>query len=194
MYHVAGIHEWPGFELFSESAHEALTEKHRQTKVRLPIGFPVHNAVKEVAWKPKVLKDVLLLVDFIQTGGLEVFHGTMAKKYLPKAQHYLYNGMKCWTQLAVIDKTTLKEELPPQSLVKPILTVISQAQKKWVEKPIYEEISYQFVEELMRDAVLLKQGEINVAPLQGPVLPANIAPTPCGNKQEIIDQFTSSFH
>lgn len=72
--------------------------------------------------------------------------------------------------------------------------VYPKLQKKWVEKPIYEEKSYQFVEELMRDAVLLKQGEINVAPLQGPVLPANIAPTPCGNKQEIIDQYMSSFH
>lgn len=97
MYHVAGIHEWPGFEQFSESEHEALTEEQKRTKVWLPIGFPVHNAVKEVAWKPKLLKDVLLLADFIQTGGFEVFHGTMAKKYLPRALHYSYNGMKCRT-------------------------------------------------------------------------------------------------
>ena len=27
----------------------------------------------------------------------------MAKKYLPKSQHYSYNGMKCRTQLAIID-------------------------------------------------------------------------------------------
>ena len=59
----------------------------------LPVGSPAHNALKEV----------LLLADFVQTGGLEVFHGTMAKKYLPKSQHYSYNGMKCRTQLAIID-------------------------------------------------------------------------------------------
>ena len=64
---------------------------------------PAHNAIKEVAWKPKLVKDILLLADFVQTGGLEVFQGTMAKKYLPKSQHYSYNGMKCRTQLAIID-------------------------------------------------------------------------------------------
>lgn len=46
----------------------------------------------------------------------------------------------------------------------------------------------------MRDTVLLKQGVINVAPLQRPVLPVNIAPTSRGNKQEIIDQHMSRFH
>ena len=70
-----------------------MTEEQRRKKVWLPVGSPAHNALKEV----------LLLADFVQTGGLEVFHGTMAKKYLPKSQHYSYNGMKCRTQLAIID-------------------------------------------------------------------------------------------
>ena len=89
MYHVAGVHEWPGIESFSACEYE------RRKKLWLPIGSPAHNALKEVAKKPKLLKNILLLADFVQTGGLEVFHGTMTKKHLPKSQHYSYNRMKC---------------------------------------------------------------------------------------------------
>ena len=103
VYHAAGIHEWPGFESFSTCEHEALTEEQRRKKVWLPIESPAHNALKEVAWKPKLLKDILLLAYCLQTGGLEVFHRIMAKKYLPKSQHYSCNVMKCRTQLAIID-------------------------------------------------------------------------------------------
>ena len=80
MYHVAGIHEWPGFELFSACEHEVLAEEQRRNKVWLPFGSPAHTALKEVSWKPKLLRDILLLADFVQTGALEVFHGIMAKK------------------------------------------------------------------------------------------------------------------
>ena len=72
--------------------------------------------------------------------------------------------------------------------------VYPKLQKKWVAKPMYEEKSYQFVDYLIRDTILLKQGAINVPPLQKPVLPANIAPTPRGNKEDIIEQHMSRFH
>ena len=59
---------------------------------------------------------------------------------------------------------------------------------------MYEEKSYQFVDGLIRDTILLKQGAINVPPLQRPLLPANIAPTRRGNKEDIIEQEMSRFH
>lgn len=196
VYHVAGIHEWPGFESFSACEHEALTEEQRRKKVWLPIGSTAHNALKEVAWKPKLLKDVLLLADFVQTGGLEVFHGTMAKKYLPKSQHYSYNGMKCRTQLAIIDNNwnAGREVATTEAGEARFKCVYPKLQKKWVAKPIYEEKSYQFVQDLIRDTIRLKQGAIDVPPLQRPALPANIAPTPRGNKEDIIEQHMSRFH
>ena len=58
---------------------------------------------------------------------------------------------------------------------------------------MYEEKSYQFVDYLIRDTILPKQGAINVPPLQRPVLPANIAPTP-QKKEDIIEQHMSRFH
>ena len=75
VYHVAGIHEWSTFQLFSACQHEELKNEQRRNKVCLPIGYPAHSALKEVVWKAKLLKDVSPLVDFIQTGCLEVFHG-----------------------------------------------------------------------------------------------------------------------
>ena len=95
VYHVAGIHEWPDFQLFSACGNN----DQRRNKVCLPIGSPEHNALKEVTWKPKLLKDVCLLADFVQTGCLEVFYGSMANKYVNKSQHYSYNGMVSRTQL-----------------------------------------------------------------------------------------------
>lgn len=73
--------------------------------------------------------------------------------------------------------------------------VFPKLQKKWVAKPIYEEKTHGFVEELMRDTISLKHGEIEVpvAPLQKPVLPQNIAPTLQGSKQEIVSQHMSRF-
>ena len=100
---MADIHEWPDFQLFSACDHDELTNEQRRNKVWLPIGFPAHNALKEVAWKPKFLKDIRLLADFVQTGCLEVFHGSMVKKYANKLQYYSYNEMVSRTQLAVID-------------------------------------------------------------------------------------------
>ena len=43
------------------------------------------------------------------------------------------------------------------------------------------------------DTSLMKQGEIQVAPLQVPGIPANIAPVARGNKQDIISQHMSRF-
>ena len=182
MYHMAGIHEWPGFESFSALEHEALTNEQRRNKVWLPVGSPAHNALKKVAWKPKLLKDILLLADFVQTSGLDVFHGTMVKTFLPKSHHSSYNGMQCHTQQAIIDNNcNARREVAT--------TEAGEAQFKCVYPKLQKKKSYQFIDDLLRDTTLLKEGAINVPPLQRPVLPANIAPTPRGNKQDIIKQY-----
>ena len=59
IYHVAGIHEWPDFQLFSACGHDELTNQQRRNKLWLPIGSPSHNTLKEVAWKPKLLGPVV---------------------------------------------------------------------------------------------------------------------------------------
>ena len=67
---MADVQEWPDFQLFSAYDHDELTNEQRRNKIRLPIGSPAHNNLKEVAWKPNLLKDIRLLADFVQTGCL----------------------------------------------------------------------------------------------------------------------------
>lgn len=71
--------------------------------------------------------------------------------------------------------------------------VFPKLQKQWVAKPIFENKSYQFVEDLMNDTILHKNGELNAPPLERPVLPQNIAATPRGNKEDIIAKHVSRF-
>ena len=47
---MAGIHERPGFEIFSKCDHEELTEEQRRNKEWLRIGSPA------TSWKPKALE------------------------------------------------------------------------------------------------------------------------------------------
>ena len=124
----------------------------------------------------------------------------MAKKYIPKSQHYSYNGMKCRTQLAIIDNNwnSGREVATTEAGGARFKCVYPKLQKKWVAKPIYEDKSYLVIYEdksyLVRDTILLKQGAINIPPLQRPLLPANIAPNPRGNKEDIIKHHMSRFH
>lgn len=98
----------------------------------------------------KALKDILLLADFIQTGGLEVFHGTLAKKYLPKSQHYSYNGMKCCMQVAIIDNNSNagREVAPTEAVGAGLNVFILSSRKSGWPNPFLEEKSYQFVDDL----------------------------------------------
>ena len=48
--------------------------------------------------------------------------------------------------------------------------VYPKLQKQWVAKPLYEEKLYQFVHNLMGDAILLKKGETEVPTLKGHTL------------------------
>jgi len=77
---VVDLQEWPDFQLLSACDHDELTNEQRRNKAWFPIGSLAHNALKKVAWKPNILKDIRLLADLVQTGCLEVFHGAMAKK------------------------------------------------------------------------------------------------------------------
>ena len=149
-----------------------------------------------MAWKPKLLKDIPLLANFVQTGCLEVFHGSMAKKYVNKSQHYSYNGMVSRTQLAIIADHNCnvgRGVAATTSGDERYKCVYPKLQKQWVAKPIYEEKLYQFVHDLLSDIMILLKGEIEIPDLERPHLPQNIAPNPRGNKEDIITRHVSRF-
>lgn len=185
VYHIAGVHEWPGFQSFSVYEHGEFRSEQRGNKVWLPVGSPAHNALKEVAVKPKLLKDVCRLTDFIQTCGLCV----------PKSQHSSYNGMKSRTQLAIIDHNSNARRGVATTMAgeQRYKCVLKKLQKQWVAKPVYAAKSYQFVQDLLCDPVSLKQGDLNVPPLTTPALPQNSVPTSLGSQEDIIACHVSRF-
>ena len=119
----------------------------------------------------------------------------MGRKYVQQNQHYSYNSMKTRTQLATIHlncnvgrgvATTMSGE-------QRFKCVYPKLQKQWVAKPLYEENSFQFVQDLLHDPISLKLGVINVPQLERPGVPQSIASTPGGNKEDIIARQVSRF-
>ena len=163
---MASIREWPDFQLFSACGHNELNNEWRRNKEWLPIGSLEHNALKEVAWKPKLLKDVCLLhvANIVQTRCLKFFHGSMAKKYINKSQHYSY---KLWMvsrmQLAVIDPNCNVGRGAATTAYgdERYKCVYPKLQKQRVMKPIYEKKTSQFVNDLLRDTILLTNFSMN---------------------------------
>ena len=68
----------------------------------LESGSPAHVALEEVVTNKKLLKDLEKLTEFHHTGVLESYHSVMTK-YVPKREHFSYNGMVARTQLAILD-------------------------------------------------------------------------------------------
>ena len=65
-------------------------------------GTPVHVALEDIICNKKFLNDLGKLTEFHHTGELESYHALMTK-YVPKREHFCYNGMVARTQLAVLD-------------------------------------------------------------------------------------------
>ena len=57
---------------------------------------------EDVVTSQKLLKDLAKLTEFHHTGQLEFYHSLMTK-YVPKREHFSYNGMEARTQLAILD-------------------------------------------------------------------------------------------
>ena len=196
LYHVVNKHKWSKATKFHRCAHGRLSRaKARQTKW-LKIGSPAHIALEEVVTNKKLLNDITKLSDFHHTGGLEVFHALLLK-YAPKRTHFSYNGMTARTQLAIIDHSNVNGK---QALVKRgqnknnkrYNVVFPKGKKQWIAKPIKQEKSYSFVQELMR-AILANKGDARrqTKLSQPKTIPKNIAAFPCPSKEQIINMHKS---
>ena len=150
---MAGIHEWLDFQFIFACGHDELTREQRRNNIWLPMGSPAHNALKKVAWKLKLLKDVFLSCRFCTDRISRSRPWLCGEVIREQSQHYSYNGMVNRTQLAVIDHnwnvggdiaTTISGEECHGS-------VYPKLQKKWVAKPMYKEKTYQFVPDLLSD-------------------------------------------
>ena len=65
-------------------------------------GSPSLVALEEVVTNQKLLKDLAKLTEFHHTGQLKSYHSLMTN-YVPKREHFSYNGMVAQTQLTILD-------------------------------------------------------------------------------------------
>ena len=82
-------------------------------------------------------------------------------KYVPKRQHFSYEGMVCRTQLAAIDhnygcgrqQATTKSNVPRYKVVQP--KSFTKA-NKWVAKQVKVAKDHRYREDLVREVVLMR--------------------------------------
>ena len=143
----------------------------------------------------KLLKDIDKLPEFYHTGQLESYHSLMTK-YVPKREHFRYNGMVARTQLAILDhnanvnRSQAEVKQGVNNGEKRFKLVCAKQRKNWVAKEIKTPKSTVYVEGMMERVLQCKKGKD--LKKYNPAKQAQcIAPTPKPSKQEAIEQHKS---
>jgi ribonuclease HI len=197
LHHITGKHQWKAsreYKLVKKCGHPRISAKDQKEIQWLESGSPAHIALEEVITNKKLLKDLGKLTEFHHTGELESYHSVMTK-YVPKREHFSYNGMVARTQLAILDhnanvgreQAEIKKGSSPGE--KRFKIVCGKQRKNWVAKKIKVPKTYSHVEGMMQDVILCKQGKKF---MYNPKEQAKcIAPTPKPPKKDIIDKWLS---
>lgn len=194
LYHIVDKHRWAGHQLFKKCGHCTMSRRERKSIKWLKAGSPSHVALEEIVTNKKLLNDIEKLTEFHHTGELEQYHSVLLK-YAPKREHFSYNGMVARTQLAMLDHNAHVNR--KQAVVrkgtkqgeKRFNVVCPKQRKNWVAKPIKEPKSYEYINSMMKDVLLVKGGQhIDYEPV---IQAKCIAPIPKPPKQEVIDRHKS---
>ena len=184
--HVVNKHKWSGNTLFHQCCHRRISSSEAKQICWLKPGSQAHIALEEVVLNKKLLKDLEKLTDFCHTGKIEVYHSMMLK-YASKREHYSYQGMVAWTQLAAIKSGERAGEAQYK-------LCFPKANERWVVKPINEKKSYHFLSELLSKVLSrVEQGHAATQPLHLP-LSRNIASEPAPTKSDGMRQHRSRFN
>jgi hypothetical protein len=113
-------------------------------------------------------------------------------KYVPKRQHFCYNGMVARTQLAVldhnanVDRTQAKASKGPNEGEQRYKIACGKQRKNWVAKEIKTPKIYSHIEGMMNDVIRSQEGKkFKYKPKKQA---KNIAPLPRPPKQDVIDK------
>ena len=198
LYHITGKHRWKTSEDFQnvkKCGHPSISRKDQKSIKWIEAGSPAHFALEEVVTNNKLLKDIGKLTEFHHTGQLESYHSLMTK-YVPKRDHFRYNGMVARTQLAILDHNTNVNRSQAEVKrgvnkgEKRFKLVCAKQRKNWVAKEIKTPKSTAYVEEMMEHVLLNKKGK-KLKKYKPAKQAKCIAPTPKPSKQEVIQQHKS---
>ncbi|KAK0132294.1 hypothetical protein N1851_011846 [Merluccius polli] len=201
LHHVCGIHRWEEDGQEYKCNHDDLGDDQQIRKKWLKKGSPAWNALKAVVLEKNLLRDLTNMTLFKHTGNLEVFHSSMLK-YAEKRRHFTYVTMQARLQLSVIDHNhnVGRQHDHTQSGKQGKYNVVhSRQSNQWIVRKLYEPTTQDFRKDLVQQ-VIQRRLDKNVRlgdktfHIHPPVsIPANIAPTPKPNKDDLVKQHASRF-
>ena len=195
--HIANKHTWkssPKFQFVKKCGHAVMSRREKKSITWLKKGSPSLVALEEVVTNQKLLKDLAKLTEFHHTGQLESYHSLMTK-YVPKREHFSYNGMVARTQLAILDhnantnRSQAEVKKGPCQGEKRYKLLCAKQRKNWVVKEIKTPKVYGYTEDMMDDVILCQEGK--KFPYKPTQQAKHIAPTPKPCKQDIIEKHQS---
>ena len=195
--HIVNKHTWkssPKFQFVKKCGHAVMSRREKKSITWLKKGSPSLVALEEVVTNQKLLKDLAKLTEFHHTGQLESYHSLMTK-YVPKREHFSYNGMVARTQLAILDhnantnRSQAEVKKGPCQGEKRYKLLCAKQRKNWVVKEIKTPKVYGYTEDMMDDVILCQEGK--KFPYKPTQQAKHIAPTPKPCKQDIIEKHQS---
>ena len=195
--HIVNKHTWkssPKFQFVKKCGHAVMSRREKKSITWLKKGSPSLVALEEVVTNQKLLKDLAKLTEFHHTGQLESYHSLMTK-YVPKREHFSYNGMVARTQLAILDhnantnRSQAEVKKGPCQGEKRYKLLCAKQRKNWVVKEVKTPKVYGYIEDMMDDVILCQEGK--KFPYKPTQQAKHIAPTPKPCKQDIIEKHQS---
>lgn len=197
---MCGVHRWEEDGQEYKCYHEDLNEDQQRRKKWLEKGSAAWNALKAVVLDKNLLRDLRQMTLFKHTGALEVFHSSMLK-YAEKRRHFTYVTMQARLQLSIIDhnhNVGRQHDLTKSGKEK-YNVIHSKQSHQWVVRKLYEPTTQDFRKDLVQQ-VIQRRLDKNIRlgdkafHIHPPVsIPANIAPTPKPNKDDLVTQHASRF-
>ena len=163
IHNFANIHSWNCADIYHQCSHLPIPPHVARTRCWLRPGSPAHDALKDVVLNKKLLKDIHKLTLCCHTGSLEVFHSVQTN-YVPKRQHFSYEGMVARTELAALNHNantgreqarSSKGENEGELKYK---IVFPKRTKEWVAKPAIEKTTKDHLRPLL-DAIIARNSQ-----------------------------------
>ena len=138
--------------------HGELDEEAERHTDWLEAGDVQHKTLTNIVVDKTLLQDMEKLTEFRHTGGNEQFHNAQLR-FVPKRNHFNYEGMRARTQLASLDHNhnTLREQATTKTGELRWKVVFPKAKRAWVAKAIYQQKTSEYLHELMEVVYETKQ-------------------------------------
>lgn len=102
LYHVVNKHDWKDATIYQSCQHGDLTKLDKLKIVWLIECSPVHVVLEGIVNSKDLLTDLVYLIDFSHTGGVEIYH-SLCNKFCSRRLHFDWHGIVAQRLWAVLD-------------------------------------------------------------------------------------------